>query len=213
MSRKLEEKQRRRQAEEQRKQAQRRAARRRNLFTYGIVAVVAVVVVSLIVAERTRETGPVGVGSERADCAQVQTFPIEGRQHVSDGTDIQYQSSPPTSGNHYEVPATSGFAEPSTLGQIPEERYVHNLEHGQIVIWYSTDAPDNVIDDLEAYIDGTTQPQAMLAVPYEGLDDSFGLTAWGASRTCEAVSEDVIDSFRARFQGKAPEPLTPPFET
>ena len=56
---------------------------------------------------------------------------------------------------------------------MPIERIVHNLEHGQIVIWYSPDAPTNVIDDIEGYFDNTDGAIALLVEPYEGHRDAL----------------------------------------
>jgi Protein of unknown function (DUF3105) len=216
VSRKLEEKQRRRVAEEQRRKEQRKEQRRRNLFTAGIIVVVATVVVALIVNERREQSGPVGVAQGEAGCGDIETFEPAGRTHVQDGTDVQYETSPPTSGDHYDQPAEAAFYSPESAAQIPEERFVHNLEHGQIVIWYSPSAPEEVRSDLEAYIDQQPggQSLALLAVPYDEIEEpySFTVAAWGASQSCEAVSDEVLDAFRERFQGRGPEQVgVPPF--
>jgi hypothetical protein len=51
-------------------------------------------------------------------------------------------------------------------------------------------------------------------VPYENLasDEAIVFTAWTASQRCEEVSEEALNEFREQFQGRAPEPITPPFE-
>ena len=201
MSRKLQEKQDRRLAEKHRREAQRRAARRGNLITIAVAVVVAAVVGVSIFLARAEEDAPVGGAAAAAGCTDVATHPSEGRQHVDDGTDVGYETSPPTSGNHYENYADPGFYP----DPVPEEALVHNLEHGQIVIWYRPDAPQDVLADIESLVE--QQPVATLAAPYEDLDEpyNFALTAWGASMPCERVSQDVVDRFRARFQGRGPE--------
>jgi Protein of unknown function (DUF3105) len=208
VSRKLEEKQRRREAEERRRKEQQRAARRRNLVTTIIIFVVAALVVALIVNERRSENAPVGVGEQDAECTDVEEFEEEGNTHVPDGTEVQYGTTPPTSGDHYANPADAGFYPPDAAAQLPDERFVHNLEHGQIVIWYNPNGPESVIEDLEAYIDKQSGNQAiaLLAVPYDQAPNNVTMTAWGAMQSCDAVSEDVLDTFRGRFQGMGPEP-------
>lgn len=208
MSKKLEDKQRRRQLQEQRDKERRKEARRRNMLTWGVVVVVAALVVGLIYLERQKESGPVGVAAEEAGCTAIQ--PVEempSASHVDEGTDVQYSTSPPTSGDHYAQPAQAGFFPPSTAEEESEERFVHNLEHGQIVIWYRPDAPSSVIDGIETYIDNTKTPIGVLGVPYPTLDDSTSLvlTAWGAHQSCADVSSEVINEFRSRFQGRGPE--------
>lgn len=214
MSRKLEEKQRRRAAEERRRKEQQRAARRRNIVTTIIILVVAAVVVALIVNERRAEDAPVGVGEQAAECTDIEEFEEEGNTHVPDGARVEYGTTPPTSGDHYANPADAGFYAPGGAAQITDERFVHNLEHGQIVIWYDPTGPAAVRDDLEGYIDKQSGNQsiALLAVPYDQAPDNLTMTAWGAMRSCDAVSEEVLDAFRERFQGRGPEQVgVPPF--
>jgi hypothetical protein len=211
VSKKLQAKQERRLAEQRRREAQRRAARRGNLVTIGVAAAVVAVVAVLVAADRMTENAPVGASAAAANCSSIATHPIEGRQHVEPGSTVDYRTSPPTSGDHYPDPADPGFYS----GPLPAEMLLHNLEHGQIVIWYRPDAPQETIDDLEMIV--AQQPVATLAVPYQDLpgDRNLVLTAWGASVECDAVSQDAVDRFRERFQGRGPEqvpgvlPFTP----
>lgn len=209
MSRKLEEKKARRLAEEKRRAEKQRRARRSNLVTIVVAIVVIGVVVLLIVRERSGGSGPIGVPAAEARCEPVERHEIEGSDHVAEGQPVQYRTSPPTSGDHAESPADDGFYS----APVAAERLVHNLEHGQIVIWYRPDASGEVVDGLERYIDDTKQPFALIAVPYDGLagDVDYAMTAWGVSRGCELMSGDAIDNFRSRFQGRGPEQRTPPF--
>jgi hypothetical protein len=214
VSRKLQEKQARRLAEEQRRKEQQRAARRRNLVTIGIALLVSVVVVGLIVLERGGDEADTGVDRQQANCEDVQTSENAGRGHVEDGTDVTYQTTPPTSGEHWQTPAETAFYPPESLGDPPEERLVHNLEHGQIVIWYSPDAPGSVLDDIEGYIDAQRGQQTLgiLAAPYEAVPEGYNLTvtAWTEAQSCQRFSSDVVDAFRSRFQGRGPEQVGVP---
>lgn len=220
MSKKLQQKQERRQAEQRRLQAQKRASQRSNLITLGIIAVVVVVVVALIVFERQGSDdqnvpASVGVSAGAAGCDDIETAPALGRDHVEDGTNVDYDTTPPTSGPHYAAPAEPAFY-PTP---VEPERLVHNLEHGQIVIWYSPDAPDRVKDDLELI--QQQEPNATTVSPFEGIENpfNFALTAWvaqpepqGLIQRCERVSQEVVDDFRRDNQGRGPEALTPPFD-
>lgn len=56
----------------------------------------------------------------------------DGRDHKPEGTKIDYQFNPPTSGDHYASWITKGFYEdPRADGNL-----VHSMEHGYIIIWY-----------------------------------------------------------------------------
>jgi len=213
VSKKLEQKQARRLAEERRRADERKAAIRRNIITIGAAILVAVIVVALIYVQReSGEGGPggdVGVSVAEANCGDIETFEEQEAQHIDVGAPhAPYNSSPPTSGPHYEVPGpTEFFTEP----QQPET-FVHNLEHGEIVIWYNPDAPAETLEDIEDLV--RQEPAATAAIPYTDIESpsQFALTAWGASQHCEQVSQEVVDDFRRRFQGKGPEPIAPPFE-
>lgn len=210
MSKKLEQKQQRREAEERRAAEQRKAALKRNLATFGTAIVVAAVVVVAIFMQRESESPEnVGVAAAEANCGEIEEFEEQGANHIPVGEPHEpYSSSPPTSGPHYEVPAdTAFFAE-----QLPPEQFVHNLEHGQIVIWYHPDAPAETISAIEGLVDQETQATA--AVPYTDIESpyQFVLSAWGALQRCEHVSQKVVNDFRREYQGQGPEQLTRPFE-
>lgn len=201
MSKKLEEKQRRREAEERREAERKRAAMRRNLTTLLIALLVAGLVGYLIYNERQGEEN-IGVADrEAAGCTDVERHEEQGREHVDEGTPVEYNTTPPTSGAHYANWSDPGFFEEP----VDERRLVHNLEHGQLVIWYNPDAPQSVKDDIQALVN--SERTAILAAPYDRIDGSheFVITGWAASQRCEAVSLDVINAFREEFQGRGPE--------
>jgi hypothetical protein len=150
------------------------------------------------------------VDEATAGCTPIEQYPNMGVSHIgpSEAASVSYNSDPPTSGPHFEVPAETGFyttpVEPQTL--------VHNLEHGQVVIWYSPDAEQRVVDQLEFLT--SQEPLATVATPYENVPEgsAFVLTAWRHSQACDLPSQEVFDAFRRRLQGQGPEPITPPFE-
>jgi hypothetical protein len=202
-SRKLEEKKARREAEERRAAERKAAQRKRSLVTIGLALLVGALVVGLIYSERSGEEEIASVGADEAGCGDIVEHELLGRDHVDEGAPIEYNTSPPTSGSHY-----ANFADPAFYSApVEPERLVHNLEHGQIVIWFSPDAPDQTIDSIENYVSG--ELPNVLASPYEG-DFSEGsgdyvLTGWGASQVCSEFSIPVIEAFREQFQGKGPE--------
>ena len=203
MSRKLEEKQARREAEERRRAENKKAARRRNLVTLGVALLVGALAVYLVLDARNETTQVAqGVAAEEAGCTDLeQPELMEGAEHLPDGTPVQYSTTPPTSGNHWANPSNAGFfSEP-----VAPETLVHNLEHGQIVIWYSPDAPDAVIEAIETYVGN--ERIALLAAPSDQVPSgmNFSFSAWGALQACENFSAEVLDEFRERFQGRGPE--------
>lgn len=205
-----------------RREQRKKAARRSNLITIAIAVVIVGAVTYFIISERAKDVAvtkaPKGVAAQQAGCDEIEEHGIEGRNHVEE--DVQYEITPPTSGNHAETPADAGFYPTA----VPEEPLVHNLEHGQIVIWYRPDASSETIDDLEAFVESANDPddpdvkrfgtQPLLAAPHTHVVEprSYVLAAWGASQACESYSLEAINEFRTRYQGRGPEQVAPPFD-
>ncbi len=69
--------------------------------------------------------------------------------HVDNDRTVEYSTSPATSGDHWATPISCGFYEDG----LPDERIVHNLEHGNIVVSYnlaSEEEVDHLRDALES---------------------------------------------------------------
>ncbi len=61
-----------------------------------------------------------------------------GREHVNVGTEVTYNSNPPTSGSHYGDPTKFGV-----YGEVQDDRnIVHSIEHGYVVMSYNCDHPE-----------------------------------------------------------------------
>ena len=202
-SKKLLEKQQRRAAEDERRREQQKAARKRNMVTLLIAVVVLGVVVALVLQSREGDDAVLAgnVTEREAGCTGIEEHEIEGQEHVE--ITPEYGTNPPTSGNHLQTPASPGFfEEPVDPGAL-----VHNMEHGQVIFWYDPDAPQDVIDGIEAVVD--QEFEASLAVPWDEIESphTFAMTAWGASQQCRQVSQQVVDAFREEYQGKGPEQI------
>jgi hypothetical protein len=214
VSKKLEQKQARREAEERRAAEQKKAAFKRNALTIGAALLVTAIVVVAIWSQKKEAEAPggeanLGVAPEQAGCGEIETFEEQEAAHIGlDEEHEPYNSSPPTSGPHYEIPADSAFYP----DQLPVEQLIHNQEHGMIVIWYSPNASEETKGQIEGLVD--QEPAATVAAPYTDIEApyQFVLSAWGALQRCERVSQDVVDDFRREYQGKGPELIAPPFE-
>ena len=133
----------------------------------------------------------------------------EGRGHAATGQTVKYGTTPPTSGDHWDSPAPWG----SYDKQQPNERTVHNLEHGGIVISYTGLSPDEqkqlttVVSQLRS-----TQYRKILLQPYPDLPDAkVALTSWDWLLQLPGVDETEIVRFvKAHYDGPAaPEPGVP----
>jgi len=85
--------------------------------------------------------------------------------HIPEGDSFdRYNSSPPTSGSHWATGwARCGIYDDE--GEVPDERIVHNMEHGQVIISY------NLTDDaeVERLKDRQGPPQPQELADYEAL--------------------------------------------
>jgi Protein of unknown function (DUF3105) len=124
----------------------------------------------------------------------------EGDSHVPDGRKVQYKSFPPVSGDHYATPAIwNAYDQP-----LEQERAVHNLEHGGIVIQYGSKVPAGTVQELQQfYLD---DPNGLILAPLPRLNDKIALTAWTKLATCTQFDEGAFSEFRDAFRAKGPEP-------
>ena len=120
--------------------------------------------------------------------------------HVPEGQREDYSDSPPTSGQHWPATAPCGFY-PDGL---PDERVVHNLEHGNIVVSYNFTNPAQVTA-LRQVLDGVRQFDDWgVARSYDKLPDGqVAITAWGHLHRMEGVDSGEIGRFFEAFAGAA----------
>lgn len=127
-------------------------------------------------------------------------MPIEGANHVAVGTVVSYQSNPPSSGNHFPYWGLWGAHDP------PLERgyYVHNLEHGGVVLLYKCDGatcPDQAA--LKALLDGRPQDplcappvrSRMILTADASLPTAVAATAWGHIYLADCVDAATLSAF------------------
>lgn len=106
-------------------------------------------------------------------------MPDEGQHHVPEGTPVAYGHAPPTSGPHWPTPARWGVYD----GPVPPERWVHNLEHGGLVILYNCRTPcPELVDELRG-LHATFPPSKwghvkLLVTPYPELRTPLAILAW-----------------------------------
>lgn len=188
----------------ERREAQRQArlqqakGRQRQVWLFvggGAVALVALIVV-LVVLNQGSHPG--------------QSFPSLGRDHIPEGTLIsqtsvkQYNSDPPTSGPHWPAPAPGG----SYTATVPDERLVHSLEHGYIVIDHNCDPKKTECDDLLKKLDaiGRRYNWTKVIVNYRPQTRPLiALTAWTRLETLDQFDEGKIVEFIKAYRNNGPE--------
>lgn len=184
-------------------QKQQEEKQRKQLVTAGIVAgalvaVGAVVWVSGILtpaAPKSAAQAPTG------GCANVQSFPSQGQDHIAPAQPhAPYNSNPPNSGPHWDNPQQWGIY---TIPQV-QEQLIHNLEHGGIIVQYK-----NLSGDELQFLTTVVRRDShhMILAPYPALpgDNKIALTAWTKLQYCSGVDENAIRAFVNAFRDKGPE--------
>jgi hypothetical protein len=140
----------------------------------------------------TTTTGP---AADTGPCSEIQEFDVQafGTHEDTDFTAADYETNPPTSGDHNPSPLEAGtfYTKPPRLGEA-----VHLLEHGAVIGWTNDlsqadqKAVEQEFDDI--FQDGYYQ---LATVENPDLEVPFALSAWGAMQTCDEVDTSVIRPF------------------
>ena len=115
-----------------------------------------------------------------------------------------YSTIPPTSGPYWPTAASCGIYDE----ELPDERLVHNLEQGNVVVSYNLSDPAEV-EQLKDVLTGLNDWSSWgIARPYSNiLEGTVALTAWGYIQQVQGVDETAIrDFFQAYAEGGAGSP-------
>lgn len=151
------------------------------------------------------EAEPLPDRGDQALLQNVQQHPSEGTQHVPPDTDVEYNTTPPTSGPHYGATVSAGFYSQAQ----PAGELVHTLEHGAVVIYYDEDAlspeAEQSLREWASVHTGTWQSVVVVPNPYDEVDSPFVLTAWRHSLRMSEYDAEVVQAFLAEYLGRGPE--------
>ena len=134
----------------------------------------------------------------------VQLFEKEGDRHVEDGISVAYKTDPPTSGQHYGRWVTPGLYK---SGEAKQELLVHNLEHGNVVIYFN---PITLPKDAIAALTPLTQTyngqwDGVVLVHRNDAQHPLILTAWQTMLRLKRYDKGKVDEFIDAFRGRGPE--------
>ncbi len=122
----------------------------------------------------------------------------EGRTHVEIGTDVQYGTNPPTSGNHYAQWTKWGIYDTPK----DDRNLVHSLEHGYVIMYYNCDIQPvswNLIPTVSAQTSGrpmemATESAEQIASAAATLSENF------KSEQCNELVKNLTDVYNAKGQ-------------
>jgi len=119
------------------------------------------------------------------------------RSHL-DAT-INYVDPPPAGGDHNRCWARWGvYDEP--LSPI---HWVHNMEHGGIVVLYDCTDCDAEIAELTSWV--ASLGDTAILTPFEGLPTPFAVVSWGERMLMDCVDVDAMRDFYDQNFDNAPE--------
>jgi hypothetical protein len=173
----------------------------------GILVLGAVVLVLVLAVGGTTPTVDSGIGTRQSDA---------GRLHITDGTEgTGYTSVPATSGQHWPPSATTPGPWGVYNSAQPQERMIHNLEHGGTVIWYQPGRLDAAgVKVLTDFVNQqiTTERFKVVLVPWSGTDfgHPIAVTAWDWLLYLETPDLEKVHTFIDAHYGDSPESLGGP---
>ncbi len=194
----------RREARRRRQQPRRFIQDRR--FWFAGAGILALIVIGLIVYSVSTASPPTALPNTAIPVEGI-AVPSMGANHIRPGEPhAAYNSMPPTSGPHYDTPAPWGKSDVP----LPEETWVHNLEHGGIVALYNClqGCPD-LVNKLEALL--KTGPRSrfntvkLLITPYGKIQNRLTLVAWSYYLPLDDYDDATVRGFITAHQDKGPE--------
>ncbi len=145
--------------------------------------------------------------------------PSQGQEHIARGqAHAAYNSDPPSSGPHYSdsgAPADWGVY----VTEVPEEVFIHNEEHGGIVITYQPNLlPSDQLKKLQAlvvppYSNKSFMPKKALVTPRAKDTHAIELASWTYTLNLDKFDEATLVKFYMQHAGNAPEPQGGPDNT
>lgn len=171
------------------------AVHRRNRKKIMWVAIAAVILAALI-------GGSIWYSKWSSQNLPGVAYPDQGREHIKPEQEhLVYNSNPPTSGPHFELPAKWGIYKE----ELPDETLIHNLEHGGIWISYQPDIEEELRKKLEHFYD--KWGAKIIVTPRAKNDTDVALAAWMRLETFSAgdYSDERVEQFIKAFRNKGPE--------
>lgn len=116
-------------------------------------------------------------------------------QHVAEGQTVQFDQTPPAGGAHWPSPASWGLSS----APIPDERAVHNLEHGGVVVSYNALATEDLArlrQLLVVYPRDRYNEVKVVVRPYDRIPSgTLVLAAWGWTQPLSGYDEALVRAF------------------
>jgi hypothetical protein len=138
-----------------------------------------------------------------SDCLDCDTTCTESFKATGDSPhvegEIDYESYPPTGGPHNPCWWDWGVWDEA----VPEERWVHNLEHGGVVFLYN--CPEGCDAEIAALVEAVDGFQQFIISPNSRMTSRFAAAAWDFKTETECLDISFMLDFYKRHVGNGPE--------
>lgn len=125
-------------------------------------------------------------------------FASQGNTHIELGADhAAYNSDPPTSGWH--TPDLTAWRSYDYV--VPEERIIHNMEDGGVVLWYELGTPEENAERIAALEDVAQGYRRVVIAPRENMPTPYALTAWQRLQRFEEIDREAMRRFIDAYEG------------
>ena len=180
----------------------RKATRTRALIAGGLVAVLALLTVTIINSRRSNDRVVSKLEASGA-CeydSRNDSDAGPGRNHVPGN--LTYKVDPPSGGDHNPSAAPPGTF--TAENAPPDAQIVHSLEHGYVAIWYRPDLDAAGLERLQALTGKYSRD--VLLLPRASLGETaVAATAWHRRLSCERPDVEALERFITAYRNKGPE--------
>jgi hypothetical protein len=150
----------------------------------------------------TPDGGPEGDGST-ACLGPVEEVPNEEWAHVDEGDEIEHEAEPPASGTHFR----DVWAMWTVHGAVPRGYWIHNVEHGGIVLLHSPDASEEIVTQLNAAyeaipVDEDCGHKRAILAQDAPLQTPVAVIAADRRMVGDCVDQEAILQFVTDFRGQ-----------
>ena len=136
--------------------------------------------------------------------------PDMGNSHVSRGEKVTYTYCAPASGSHVNLPGVAGPIPARVYGptdNVSPTGWIHNLEHGALVVLYKTDSAGATPDGqakFKSFYEAFPPAQncGPVIAPFDQMSSPFQAILWGRVLPLETFDEQRVRAFYEQWAGR-----------
>lgn len=140
-----------------------------------------------------------------------------GVSHVTANSTVRYAFCPPTSGSHWEIPGRAPLPRDfySPTDSVSPGQWVHNLEHGYVILAYRGQPDRPVTEALRGVFDEAPPspiavqcglPNKLLVLRFDDIGEPFALLAWDRALLMSEFDREQALIFIEQWQDSAQAP-------